>query len=222
MLNQLDPKDRWHLERQKRFTSSVNYKLLPSGTNSMFSNGGLTYIQEKAIESMITYWEQPKLEFVEPLIWGKQYEANSFDAYVTATKNYNMRYFGSENPVFIPFNEYSGGSPDAIMGEGEKVIWGSELKCPYNSKNHYLYSQFKNQWDLKEKRIEYYTQCQDLIRITGADGWHFCSYDERFNDKNKRIKVIEILPDKKFIDNLTVRLAMAQEEKLKIIQRFYS
>ena len=178
MLNEFDVKDKWHMERHSRFTSSVNYKLLPSGTNSMFSAGGLTYIQDKAIETMITLWEQPKLEFVEQLIWGKRYEENGFNAYIEATKNYNMRYFGSENPVFIPYNEYSGGSPDAIMGEGDKVIWGSELKCPFNPKNHYLYCNFKSQWDLKEKRIEYYTQCQDLIRITGADGWHFCSYDE--------------------------------------------
>jgi hypothetical protein len=78
----------------------------------------------------------------------------------------------------------------------------------------------KSQWDLKEKRPEYYAQIQFLIMITKAQGFHFGSYDERFRDINKRMKILDVLPDKKFADALEVKLQMAQKEKLRIISSF--
>lgn len=79
---------------------------------------------------------------------------------------------------------------------------------------------FKNQWDLKESRPEYYAQIQFLLMITKANGAHFASYDERFRDTTKRLKIIDVLPDKKFADNLDIKLRMAQKEKLKIMESF--
>ena len=79
---------------------------------------------------------------------------------------------------------------------------------------------FKTQWDLKEARPEYYAQIQFLLMITKAQGAHFASYDERFKDLTKRMKIIDVLPDKKFADSLEVKLQMAQKEKLKIIASF--
>lgn len=221
MINETDQKDKWFLERYGKFTAGMIYKILPAGTDGdMFKAGGWSYIQEKAIETMTNLYERPELEFVESLLHGKMYEEPAYYEYINTTKNYSMRHFGGENPVFLDYNEYSGGSPDGLLGEGERVDWVLELKCPKNPKNHFLYSQMKSQWDLKEKRIEYYSQIQFLMMITKAQGAHFCSYDERFKDKNKRVKVLEILPDKKFCDTLEVKLQMAQKEKLKIIELF--
>lgn len=223
MINQLDPIDHWHLERHANFTASVIYKLLPTGKDGTgFSVGGWGYIEEKAIETETELYERPELEFVESLLHGKYYEEPAFRAYVKTSKNYNMRHFGSDKPLFLHYNEYSGGSPDAIMGEGEVVNWGVEIKCPKNSKNHYKYLQFKSQWDLKEKRIEYYSQIQFLLMITKAEGFHFVSYDERWKDPALRIKIIDVLPDQKFQDNLDIRLQMAQKEKIKLIDKLKS
>ena len=219
MINVLDPKCKWFLDRHSKFTASSNSKLLLKGKDGTgFSVGGITYIEEKAIETMTELFENPKLEFVEPLIFGNAQEQHAYESYVEVSKNYNMRYFGSETPVFLDYNEYSGGSPDGLMGQGDVVHWGLEIKSPMNSKNHYKYLKFKTQWDLKEQRIEYYTQIQFLLMITKADGFHFSSYDERFKDKKLRVKILDVLPDKSFQDNLEIRLHLAQKEKLKIIK----
>lgn len=219
MLNSLDKIDRWLTSRHSNFTASLIFKLRGTGKDGKgFSSGAWTYIEEKAIETMTVLSERPELEEVESLRHGKFYEEPAFHRYVEVSRNYNMKHFGGENPVYLPYNKYSGGSPDALMGEGEKVYWGAEIKCPSNSKNHYKYLKFKDQFDLRESRIEYYSQIQFLLMITQAEGFHFVSYDERFRNPKLQIKIIEVLPDKSFQDNLDIRIQLAQKEKVKIIK----
>lgn len=220
MINQNDVKGQWHLERYGKFTASLIYKIVPNGATSIFTPTGWAYIQERAIETMTVLWEAPELEFVESLMHGKAYEEKAYYEYLSVSKNYDMRHFGGENPLYLEYNDYSGGSPDGLMGEGTDIHWLLELKCPKNSKNHYLYSKMQTQWDLKEKRPEYYAQIQFLLMITKAQGAHFVSFDERYKDESKRLKILDVLPDKKFCDNLDVKLQMAQKEKLKIISSF--
>lgn len=220
MINETDAKGKWFLDRYGKFTASMIYKIVPNGGTSLFVPGGWTYIQERAVETMTFLYEAPELEFVEALIHGKAYEEAAYFEYLRVSKNYSMRHFGGENPLYLEYNSYSGGSPDGLMGEGTEINWLLELKCPKNPKNHFLYSKMSSQWDLKEKRPEYYTQIQFLLMITKAQGAHFASYDERYRDESKRLKIIDVMPDKKFADNLDVKLQMAQKEKLKIIASF--
>lgn len=220
MINAMDKVDKWHLDRHSNFTSSENWKLLGVGKDGTgFSQTGLTYIMQKAVDTMTVLSERPELENVKSFLHGKMYEEPAFNRYVSDTKNYNMRYFGSENPVYLKFNDHSGGSPDSLMGQADVIHLVGEIKCPKNSNIHFENLEFKTQWDLKEKRLPLYTQVQDLMRITGALLGHSISYDERFKNRKLQIKIIEILPDKKFQDNLEVRIYNAQKEKLKIIER---
>ncbi len=219
-VKESDPIDAWFMQRHSRFTASMAYKLLiPSKDSSLFSAGAWTYIREKAVETLTVLHERPQLEFVESLIHGKAQEYNAFMAYVNATGNTNMRYFGTENPLYLEINEYSGGSPDGLMGEGTRVDLGLELKSPYNSSNHFKYLQFKSQWDLKECRPEYYTQIQMLMMAMRTDTFHFGSFDDRFRKKEHQFKLLEVKKDPKFQDNLEMRLHLAQREKLKIINQ---
>lgn len=214
----MDLKDKWHSDRYAKMTASVIYKLLPTGKDGKgFSAGGMTYIEEKAIESETDFYEAPEMEFVESLLYGNAYELPAFNHYVKVSRNYNMRYFGTENPLYLDYNEYSGGSPDALQGSGENVDWVTEIKCPKNKANHYKYLKLKDQWDLREKRIEYYTQIQFLLMITKAKGAHFVSYDERWKNPNLKMKILDVMPDQKFQDNLEIRLKMAQKERLKLV-----
>ncbi len=217
MINQQDPVDRWFLQRYGKFTASMIHKLLASNGTTMFMPGGWSYIQEKAIESMTTLYERPELEFVEALMHGKAYEEHAYNEYVNVSNNYNMRHFGSENPIYLEYNDYSGGSPDGLMGQDVNIDWLWEGKCPKNPKNHFLYLNMKSQWDLKEKRPEYYAQIQFLIKITGARGADFSSYDERWHKKELRTKIITVLPDKKLQDHLEIKIQTAEKEKQKII-----
>lgn len=220
MIDQMDVKDRWFLERHGKFTASEIGKLLSKGSGAeMFGKGAITYIRQKAIEKMTVLWERPELEGVKSLLHGKAHEQPAYDHYVRITRNSSMRYFGSDCPLFLQYNDDSGGSPDGIMGEGDRVYCGLELKCPKNSHIHYDHYQLKDQWDLREYNMDYYAQIQFLLMITKADEFHFISYDDRFIDPKKKIKLIPVLPDKKFQDNLHVRLQMAVKMRNSLVEQ---
>ena len=220
MIVDLEIKDQWYQDRWGKFTASEIHKLLSKGPGAeMFGVGARTYIKKKAIERQTEFWENPKLEFVKPLLWGKRYEEPAFRHYVRLTGNKSMRYMGTETPMFLAYDENSGGSPDGIMGAGESIVLGLEMKCPMNSEVHWDYCGFKDQWDLKEGVIEYYAQIQFLLMITKAELFHFVSFDERFKDSNKRMCIVEFFPDKSFKAGLAIRIKQAVKERDKLIEQ---
>lgn len=221
MINAIDKNGNWALERHTMFTASESWKLLATGPGGKgWGPAAKTYIRRKARESMTDLWEQPKLEFVEALLHGRIYEEPAFRHYVRATGNKVMQYYGTENPVFIRYNKFSGGSPDGAAWHEKKIFWGLELKCPANPDNHLDNLDLKDQWDLKQAKIHDYTQCQMLIMTTGANGWHWMSYDERFKSEALKGKIIEVMPDKNFIANLDIRLKLADKERKRIIDHY--
>jgi hypothetical protein len=213
-----DDIDVWHQKRKAKFTSSCNYKLLGDGkVNS-------TYVEEKVIELTTRYYERPELEQVESLLWGNVYERPAFETYVDVTKNHSMIYIGRDNPIFYPDETMiyeAGGSPDgADINEG-KITHGLEIKCPKNPAYHFRRLNWKTMWDVKDGYPQCYCQIQDLIRVTRAASWDFISYDERQLSKQKRIVIIEIKPDTKFINNLEIRIRNAVTEKYKLLSKYY-
>lgn len=223
MLSMMDKKDNWYLSRHAMWTASENYKLLSTGTGGKgFGSLATTYIRKKARELMTDLYEQPKLEYVEALLHGNAYEAPAFFYYVDRTGNKIMEYHGSDNPIYIPYNKISGGSPDGVARSEGKIFWGLELKCPANPDIHMNNLDLKDQWDLKQKRIHDYTQCQMLIMSTGANGWHWMSYDDRFKDYNLKGKIIEVLPDQNFMANLDIKIKLAEKERKRIVEIYSS
>jgi hypothetical protein len=56
--------------------------------------------------------------------------------------------------------------------------------------------------------------------ITGAKFWHWCSFDERFKDHLKQLKILEVVPDVQYQTELRLRLKMAIKEKNKLVEDF--
>lgn len=223
MINAADPIDSWFLERWTKFTSSANFKLLtPAKDGSIFGEGALTYIEEKAMEATTTLWERPELEEHKNMLHGKAHEYPAYVGFVNATKNFSMRYLGTETPLFLEHEKFkgeSGGSPDGInLDSANKVDAGIEIKCPKNPIYHFRRLKWKDQWDIKQNYIQCYTQIQHLLMITDAFIWFFVDYDERFKSKEKKTKIIEVKPDRKFQDNLELRIKAAIRKKYEIIE----
>lgn len=222
----IDKVDQWFLDRWSKFTASEDFKLLVgSKGGGMFGEGAMTYIEQKALEATTRMWERPELEEVKSLLHGKIYEYPAYEAYVKETKNYSMTYMGSENPVFLPYEplkDEAGGTPDcANITDSGAIDFGAEFKCPKNPLYHFRRLKWKDQWDVKDNYIQCYTQIQKLIMISGAPEWHFVSHDERQLIKRHKNKIIPIFPDKKFQDNLEIRLRQAIKEKYRIISETY-
>jgi hypothetical protein len=219
--------DAWLAKRWSMFTSSEDYKLFPNSRqgNELWSTTAKTYIETKVIELTTKMYQRPDMDEVEALRHGKANEYPSFERYVYETKNYSMTYMGDENPIFIPCTKLigeSGGTPDVgnIISADEgtvKIDYGAELKNPVNPAYHFRRLKWRTQWDIKEGYPSAYCQIQDLIRLTGAFGWDFVSHDERQLSKAAQIKIIEVKPDQKFIDNLEIRIELAIKAKYKLL-----
>lgn len=221
-----DAIDEWIKKRRSKFTSSDNWKLLPTSkqaTGQLWSTTANTYIEQKVIELTTKFYQRPELDEVEALRHGKANEFPSYERYVQETKNFSMTYLGDETPMFIPCPKLvseSGGTPDvANIIEAGKIDYLCELKNPVNPAYHYRRLAWRTMWDVKEGYPSCYCQIQDLIRITGAFGCDFVSHDERQLARSKQIVIIEIKPDKKFIDNLELRIELAIKEKYKQLSK---
>lgn len=213
MINSIDTVDAWHLKRWEKITASEWYKLMPGGRPSpestIFSVAGVTYIETKVMEMETEMWERPELENFKNFLHGKAEELPAFEEYVSETRNTSMAYCGSYEPVFIPYGLDAGGSPDAAQTENRRIVYGAEFKCPINPLVHSRNRRIKDQWELKEKHPQAYGQCQFLIKITGADGWDWVSFDRRVKLKSGRKHIIQCLPDKNYLASTDVRLQQA-------------
>lgn len=216
--------DQWHLQRWSKFTASENYKLLPTGGVNMFSPGGYNYIKSKVLQMTTVMWHRPELDEVEALLHGKVHEYPAFKALKAVTKHEGLIYLGEETPLFLeyePLEGECGGSPDSISLKSDATVdIIAEIKCPMDSMKHFDRHSWVSQWDVKEKYAQAYCQIQNLMMITGAGLGLFVSYDDRQKIIAKKIKIIDILPDKKFQDNLEIRLRMAIKEKYRIYNEF--
>jgi hypothetical protein len=218
----VEAKDQWWNDRWEKFTASEIGKLMVGGKGEMFGEGAKTYIRQKAIEHLTVMWEKPYLEYLKPLLHGKAHEYPAFAFYKEITRNYSMRYFGTDDPLYLSYDDESGGSPDGIMGEETDVHLLLELKCPINSSVHMDYLQMDSQFDLQVYNGLYYAQTQFSLMYTKASCAHFFSFDDRYKNPKLKGKIIEVLPDKKFQDNLDIRLKMAVKEKYRIVEELMS
>jgi len=216
--------DQWHLQRWSKFTASENYKLLVGNGTSMFGSGAMTYIKEKVLQMTTLMWERPEMEDLKSLLHGRIYEYPAYKAIVQATGYTNLIYLGEDTPLFLeyePLKGESGGSPDAISLTGDNnVDIVAEIKCPKNPMYHFERLKWKTQWDVKEGYPSCYCQIQNLMMITGARLGLFSSFDDRQIRLDKKSKIIDVLPDKKFQDNLDLRLRMAVKEKYRIFEEY--
>jgi hypothetical protein len=216
--------DEWFQKRWGKFTASTNYKLLIGGAgSSMFGPGAMTYIKEKALEMCSSMNERPELDEVKSILWGNAHEYPAYEWYVNQTRNTSMIYLGQDNPLYLeyePLAKESGGSPDIIsITSDAKVNRGAEIKCPKTQMLHFDRLLWTSQWDILQHYPSCYCQIQNLLMITGADAWDFVSFDDRIRKYEKKGKIIEVKPDKKFQDNLDLRLRMAIKKKYEELEK---
>lgn len=219
----MDKIEEWKLEKKGKFSASLCSKLLSKGKNGeMFGDGAWTYIEACAMDMITKVWDIGSVgDHLEPMLHGKVHEYPAYVHYIKETRNHQVKYFGDEHPIFIPYPELPdefGCSPDggAITDEGS-ISLGIEIKCPFNGVLHMHRLPWKDQWDILKHYPSCYAQIQASLMCTGAEEWHFISYDERQIIKRARIKIIPVFSDYKFQDNLKIRLKQAVIEKYKFL-----
>jgi hypothetical protein len=221
----------WLQSRLGRFTASEIHKLFVGGKRPMtedelkeekakkgrkttvetlFGEGAETYIRSKAAE-LLTCEVKEEIDFKQTE-WGKQHEADACAWFEQNTYKSGTHY-GGNDPVFFPFGEYAGVSPDWEGGTEE----GADFKCPYNSAVHVENLSIKSVEEFKVKRWEYYCQAQMGMVVRGWKFFYFVSYDPRIVEPSLRMKIITLLPDVEWVQEFLMRLEMAIERLQEIL-----
>jgi hypothetical protein len=194
----------WKEQRIGRFTASEIHKLLKGGRakDALFSDTAMTYIHEVIAEILTGKTEEATSKAME---WGVFQEPSAIDAYRIKTGK-DVVYYGTENPVFIEYGDYSGGSPDGITDT--HLI---EIKCPYRSVNH-VENLTLTPDTFPSKRPEYYAQIQFNMFLTDRKKAHFISFDPRMAGEEQQLFILEIPYNEEFTDTIKSRIDLAVEK----------
>lgn len=186
----------WFDMRKGKITSSEIHKIM-GGKGDSLSETAKTYLLEKAAEFYGGHGNSATGPAVE---WGMELEDQAVEVYEARTKN------KVEKCSFIPINESYGGSPDGkVLKEG-----AIEVKCPYNSVNHFKHGLIKTAEDFKKIAPNYYYQCVSHMIALNAKWCDFISYDPRVEDEYKMF-IFRLERDEEEIVNVKARVEVAIE-----------
>jgi len=224
----------WDVLRLGKFTASAFHKLISEPRSKadkdagLFSQVGETYILDRALES---FTGVPINEATSR----SMEHGNDFEH--EAIMHVWESYYGNDadpstslvlKPNFVPYQQHAGGSPDAYIKVSD-IWYGLEVKCPYNTVNHYWHCQVNDADSLKDIAPIYYWQCAFHVWLQKirsvymheewsrmpicTTSWKFASYDPRIPD-GWRCHIATITPSADDLLLITDKLHKAIDRKM--------
>lgn len=190
----------WFEMRRGKITSSEIHKIM---SDKGLTETAKTYLLEKVCEHFNGYKEPASGQALD---WGTELESVAIERYEQVTNN------KVEKASFILADEYYGGSPDGIVSP-EGII---EVKCPYNSANHFKYGLIDSAAKFKKVVPNYYYQCISNMICAGATWCDFISFDPRVLE-GYQMFVFRLELDQEEVANIKEKVLIAVEymEQLK-------
>lgn len=207
----------WKNERLGRFTASEIYRIFQEGKakEKHFGDDAEQYICTKATELLTM---TPKADVnAKQLEWGHMYEHIAYQYFEQITGKKGT-YYGSGNPVFFPYGEDAGCSPDWEIPEEE----GADFKCPYDSAEHARNLLIKDVATFKRVRYKYWCQGQFSMLARKWKRFHFVSFDDRMIEDPLKMKIITMLPDMEWQVLCIARLTKSISRKQEILSTLQS
>jgi putative phage-type endonuclease len=195
--------DEWFNMRKGKITSSEIHKII--GQEGKLSETAKTYLLEKVTETL----GGAKASAVgAALDWGTDLEPVAIAYYEETYKQTVTK------ASFAPYNEYYGGSPDGHIAP-DGII---EVKCPFNSSNHFKHGLITSAEEFKKAKPEYYWQCVSNMLVTNTQWCDFISFDPRVAPEYRTF-VFRLHRDEEDDAIILARLDLAVEymQKLKVI-----
>lgn len=153
----------WFDLRKGKITSSEVHKIM--GKDAL-TETAKTYLLDKVSETLGGF---TALATGPALDWGTELEDTAIQIYS------EVRGVEVQKASFIAYNDHYGGSPDGLVG-AEGIV---EVKCPYNSTNHFKHGLIKSDADFKKMKPDYYYQCISNMICANAQWCDFISFDPR-------------------------------------------
>ena len=187
--------DGWLKDRAEKMTAS--------NASAIGNNGkGLdTYINNLMAE---TYSSAIKESYTnEDMERGNELEALARTVYEMETGN------EVEEVGFIELDEFTGCSPDGLIGEDG----GLEIKCLKDEKYFKVLLE-----GIETVLSDYIWQIQMCLYVSDRKWWDLVLYNPNYK---KSILILKVYPDKKYIDKLIIGLETGKE-KIKLIKDKYN
>jgi len=216
------PEGKWMQMRAGSFTSSQIGKLFTSPKTKLAKDNGelsetaKSYIFDKAAELLTgtirNTYTTPEMQ------WGLDQEPYAIE--IIKETYPNIEYYGTENPKFFSYSDFSGGSPDAV--DKNKVF---EIKCP-NPRTHIEYLLCEG--DLQSMNKDYWYQIQMNIACVAKDKCinpmdmtgMFVSYCPLMIEPRLRICKFEVEANESFQELLPFTIKQAEAYLRTIIDKF--
>lgn len=180
----------WDKERLGKFTASKFGDMMGTGRKKedRFSGTCLTYIHSLIAEILS---DAPHVNFGNAIAHGMENEDIARQRFTQET--------GLEiDPIgFIKYNDYSGGSPDGLIGDDGIV----EIKCPYTPANHVKVLLTKQVYE-----DNHMWQIQGNLMITGRKYCHYICFDPRVVEESLQLVHFRIERDEEMISQIRERL----------------
>ena len=216
----------WDKIRLGKFTASTIHNLMSDPRSKAdkeagkLSQSAQKYCIQKAMELLTG--ESQEDAFGRAIDWGNEWEQHALGELekALAGKIFLDNFIIEHKPPFKLFNDYSGCSSDAVIKNriGE-VLMVIEMKCPFNSVNHYLHSTVECGDDLLEVNSDYYYQVQMNCLIHGATAGIFASYDPR-QPEHRRLNWCRIEADIDVMEDICVRMEIARAKVEEIVNNW--
>lgn len=215
----------WLQSRLGKFTASEINKLMGGGkrpmteaelgarekgsrkttVDTLFGDGAMTYIHQKVAETLT---QEPVTEFnANATDYGNAMEPEAANAYRDKHPDYTVIYYGGVDPVFFPYGDFAGGSPDALVNEDGMA----EIKCPYNSTKHVEFLLVQTQEQFKEENTPYYDQIQMNLLVTERKWCDIVFFNPRMTQQHLQLVELRIERDEERISEIKYRIEAATE-----------
>ena len=178
-------------------------KMTASNARAIGNNGAgfKTYINNLMAE---TYSSAIKESYTnEDMERGNELEALARTVYEIETGN------EVEEVGFIELDEFTGCSPDGLIGEDG----GLEIKCLKDEKYFKVLLE-----GIETVLSDYIWQIQMCLYVSDRKWWDLVLYNPNYK---KSILILKVYPDKKYIDKLIIGLETGKE-KIKLIKDKYN
>ena len=220
LIHAAQQSEAWSKLRLGRFTGSGISALMTKPKSKeardagLFSQTALTYITKKAMEVITN--QSSDDAYGRAIDWGNEWEETAIKQVVKSMKLDESTLV--LKPQFKLFNDYTGCSPDAFV-DYDGMQAGIEVKCPFNSVNHYEHSKVKSSEDLKDIAPDYYWQIILNMIVHKMPQWIFASFDPRMPE-HRMVHTCPILFDIADAEALLQAIEKAQAIKMEIINEW--
>lgn len=186
--------EEWFNLRKGKITGSELHKIM-GGKDGALTQTAKTYLLEKVAE---LYGGQSAPATGAAVEWGVELEDQAIEVYHQRTLNI------VEKCSFIQVDENYGGSPDGKVGKKGAV----EVKCPYNSVNHFKHGLIQTDEDFKDIAPNYYYQCISHMICLDCEWCDFISYDPRVNPEHC-LFVYRLKRNQEEVDSIKAKVEVA-------------